>query len=175
MKKIGIIVKEATGNRIKESIKKSGSVFLIKYSGVKSPDLCSLRQSLSGINAGFFVVRNSIARRALKDLGRDDLIAAIDGPCGFVFGTEDPVSASRILCDFCKDHEQLKVELGFINDRMLTKQDIQALAKLPSKEVLRAQVVGGLKSPINGLVMVLHQSLRKFVYCLEQIKNKKNS
>jgi len=60
-------------------------------------------------------------------------------------------------------------------DKMLDKKDIEMLAKLPVKAVLRAQVVMMLKSPITGVVMVLNQTLRKFVYCLEQIKNKKAS
>lgn len=173
MKKLGLLVKEISGNRIKDTLKNSNSLFVIKYSGLSSPDFCALRQSLSGFKASIFVVRNNVAKRALKELGRDALIGTIEGPCGFVFPGEEPVGISRILCDFSKDHEQLKLEGGFLDDRILTKNDIEALAKLPSKEVLRAQVVMGLKSPINGVVMVLHQALRKFVYCLDQVRQKK--
>jgi large subunit ribosomal protein L10 len=175
MKKLGLLVKEISESSIKQNIKDSESVFVIKYSGLSSPDICSLRQALHKANASLFVVRNTIARRALKECNRQDLVKTIDGPCGFVFVKEEPVGVSKILCDFTKDHEPLKLEGGFLQERILDKKDIEALAKLPSIDVLRAQVVGALKSPINGVVMVLSQTLRKFLYCLDQIKNKKGS
>lgn len=173
MKKLGLLVKEISGNRIKTQAQDANSIFVIKYSGLSSPDLSLLRQSLKTVNATLFVVRNNVAKRALKDLGHQELGNTIEEPCGFIFMREEPVGASRVLCDFIKDHEQLKLGGGLFNQKLLSEKDIRVLAKLPSKEVLRAQVVMGLKSPITGLVMVLHQTLRKFVYCLDQIKNKK--
>lgn len=173
MEKLGLFVKEVSGKIIKENFKNSQSVIVIKYSGLSSPDLTALRMSLHAAQASLFVVRNTIARRALKELGREDLISSVDGPCGMVFVKDEPVSVSRLLCNFSKDHEKLQLEGGLLDDKLLTKKDIEALAKLPSKEVLRAQVVMGLKSPIFGLAIVLNGTLRKFVYCLDQIKNKK--
>jgi len=174
MKKLGLLVKEIAGNRIKSEIEKSSSVFLIKYSGLSSPDICSLRQSLRSVNARLFVVRNNVAKRALKDMGHQDLLNSIDGPCGLIFAEVEPVGVSKLLCDFSKEHEHLIIEAGLLKDKNLSKKDIETLAKLPSKEVLRAQVVMGLKAPINGIVMCLSGTLKKFVYCLDQIKNKKN-
>ena len=123
------------------------------------------------------VVKNSVARRAFKDSVLAPLVALIEGPCGIVFAKDEPVAASKALYDFFKAHEQLKLQGGVLKDKdkMLDKKDIEMLAKLPVKAVLRAQVVMMLKSPITGVVMVLNQTLRKFVYCLEQIKNKKAS
>ncbi|MDD5729630.1 MAG: 50S ribosomal protein L10 [Candidatus Omnitrophica bacterium] len=175
MKKLGLLVKEISQSRITRDLKESDSVFIIKYSGLSSPDICSLRQSLRGANASLFVVRNNIAKRALKDSGFENLTQTIDGPCGFVFSKEEPVGVSKILYNFAKDHDKLKLEGGLLKDKVLATKDIEILAKLPAKEVLRAQAVVALKSPITGIVMVLNQTLRKFVYCLEQIKNKKSN
>ncbi len=174
MKKLGLLVKEISGNRIKDELKGSGSVFVIRYSGISSPDLSALRQSLKTVNASLFVVRNNVAKLALKELGHEALGETIQEPCGFVFVREEPVGVSKVLCDFIKDHEKLKLGGGLFNQEPLTENDIIALSKLPSKEVLRAQVVIAIKSPITGLVMALHQTLRKFVYCLDQIKTKKS-
>ncbi len=173
MKKIGLIFKEASESRIKNTWKDSDAVFIIKYSGVASPALCSLRQSLKGSRASLFVVKNSVARRALKDSSLAPLIKNIDGPCGLVFIKDEPVAASRVLCNFRKEHEQLKLEGGYLKDKIIETKDIEHMSGLPSKEVLRAQVVGVLNSPISGLVITLNQVLAKFVICLEQIKNKK--
>jgi len=175
MKKLGLIFKEASETRIKSSLKESEAVFIVKYSGVASPDLCSLRQSLKGSKASLFVVKNSVARRALKESGLEVLIKNIDGPCGMVFIKDEPVSISKSLFDFVKEHEQLKIEGGSLKDKVLVKEDIEAMSKLPSKEVLRAQVVMTLNSPISGLVITLNQVLAKFVYCIDQIKQKKSS
>ncbi|MFH0738601.1 MAG: 50S ribosomal protein L10 [Candidatus Omnitrophota bacterium] len=175
MKKLGSIFREASENRIKDYLKESRSVLVISYSKLTSPDLSSLRQILKATNVRVFVAKNSIARRALKESGLELLIKLIEGPCGLVFIKDEPVAASKALCDFSKSHENLKLEGGFFGDNILDVKDIQAFAKLPSKEVLRAQVVMTLKSPINGLVMVLKGNLRKVVYCLWQIKEKKNA
>jgi large subunit ribosomal protein L10 len=175
MKKLGLIFKETSENRIKSSLKESDAAFIIRYSGVKSPDLSSLRQTLRGSKASLFVVKNSVARRALKDSGLETLIKSIEGPCGFVFVKEEPVGISKTLCNFIKDHEALKLEGGFLQDKILEKKDIESLAKLPSKDVLRAQVVCTLNSPISGLVIALNQVLAKFVICIDQIKQKKGN
>jgi large subunit ribosomal protein L10 len=173
MKKLGLLFRETLENRIKKHFKESYSVFIIKYSKLSSPDLTTLRQSLKGSKATLFVTKNSIARRALKDSGLEDLIKSVEGPCGLVFTKEEPVVTSRLLYDFSRQHEQLKLEAGFLEDRVLDKKDIETLARLPGKEVLRYQTVVVLKSPIFGLVMVLKGNLRKLVCCLEQIKSKK--
>lgn len=175
MQKIGLLVKEISENRIKEKLKESESVFIIRYSGLSSPDLNTLRQRLTAQKARLFVVKNSVARRSLKDAGLDELSKKIDGPSAFVFINEEPASVSRLLCDFSKTHEQLKLEGGLLKERVLEKKDIEALAKLPSKDALRALVVTVLNSPISGLVITLNQILRNFVYCLEQIRQKKTA
>jgi len=173
MKKIGIIFKETSEKIIRNNLKESGSLFIVKYLGLSSPDVSSLRQALKDSRARLFVVKNTVARRALKDSGLDSIIKSIEGPCGFIFINDEPVDASKVLFNFAKDHEHLKLEGGVFKDRLLDKKDIEFLAKLPSKEGLRAQVVGALNAPLAKLVFVLNGNLRKLVVCLDQIKNKK--
>lgn len=173
IEKLGLLFKNVSEDRIKKNFKTASSVFVIKYSGLSGPDLNNLRQSLRDSRAEFLVIRNNIAKRALKGLSKDELLPLIDGPCGLVFINEEPVSVSKVLYNFAKEHENLKIFGGLLDARLINKQDIESLAKLPSKEVLRAQLVMTMKSPINGLVGVLKGNLRKLVYCLEQIKGKK--
>ena len=175
MKKLGLLFRETLENRIKDNLKQSNSIFVITYSKLSSPDLTGLRRALKSSRAALFVAKNSIVRRALKNTGLEALSNLVQGPCGLVFTRDEPVDASRVLCDFSKNHEHLKLEGGLLRDKILETKDIQALAKLPSKEILRAQVVMGLKSPIFSIVAVLKGNLRKLVYCLEQIKNKKGN
>ena len=173
MKKLSTVFKDASEKRIRDSYQHAGALFVVKYSKLSGPDLNALRKSLRAIESEMFVVRNAIARRAIKDVCPDGLTKLIEGPCGFVFSKKEPVETSKVLFNFTKDHENLKLEGGLLQDRMITAKDIEALAKLPSRHVLLTQTAIALKSPITGLVMVLKGNLRKLVFCLEQIKNKK--
>ncbi len=174
MKKLGLIFKETSEKQIKNRLKVSDTFFIIGYSKLSGPDLTTLRMSLKNIEASLFVVKNSVARRALKDSGLGDAIMKnIEGPCALVFAKDEPVSASKVLYDFKKTNENLKLACGYLKDRVLEKSDIEAMAKLPSKEALRAQVVMALNSTILRLAMVLNGNLRKLVYCFDQIKQKK--
>jgi large subunit ribosomal protein L10 len=173
MKKIGLIVKEASENRIKDNLKNASAFFIVKYSGLSSPDLTALRQSLKVAGANMFVAKNSVARRALKDSRFQTILKTVEGPCGLIFVNEEPISASKALCNFSKDHEQLKLEAAFLEDKILGQKDIEALAKLPGKEVLRTQLVMLLNSPISRLAVTLNRISAKFVYCLDQIRQKR--
>lgn len=175
MKKLGLLFKEVSEGQIKSSLKNSNALFIVKYSGLSSPDLSSLRQNLKTSNARLFVVKNSVARRALKSAGLEDLLKSVEGPCGLVFVKDEPVGTSKVLCNFLKEHEPLKLEIGLLNNKVLEKKDIEALAKLPSREVLRAQVVMALNSPISGIVITLNQILTKFVICIDRIKEKRQT
>ena len=172
MKKLSTIFKEASEDRIKKGLKDSEAFFVIKYSKLSGPDLNALRKSLRGIDSEMLVVRNNTARRALA--GQNEaLLNCVQGPCGFVFSKKEPVEASKVLFNFTKDHVNLILAGGLLKDKLLSSKDIEALAKLPSREVLLARAVTAIKSPITGLVFVLKGNLRKLVFCLDQIKQKK--
>jgi len=173
MKKIGLVIKEASEKRIKENLKDASGVFVIMYSGVSSPDMSGLRQSLKLAKADLFVVKNSVARIALKSSGLETLLPVVQGPCGLVFTKEEAADISKVLYNFAKEHNNLKLEGGCLKDKIISGKDIETMAKLPGKDMLRAQVAGALKSPINGLVFVLSGTLKKLVICLDQIKQKK--
>jgi large subunit ribosomal protein L10 len=175
MKKIGQLVKETSQSGIQDSFKASGGLIIVKYSGVSSPDMCALRKTLKGSGADLFVVKNSIARRALKELGQDELISSIQMPCGMIFFKNEPVDTSRILCAFRKEHQKLEFAGGLLQDKLLTLKDIELMSTLPSKEALRGKLVVTLNAPILKLAIVLNQSLKKFVYCLDQIRQKKSN
>lgn len=175
MKKIGQVIKEASASRIKDSFKSSVGLILVKYSGVSSPDMSALRKTLKSSGSDLFVVKNSVARKAMKELGREELIKSIETPCGMIFFKDEPVDISKILCAFRKEHEKLVLEGGLLQDKLLSLKDIEVMSTLPSKDVLRAQVVVALNAPISKLAIVLNQTLKKFVYCLDQIKQRKPS
>lgn len=175
MKKIGQVIKEASGSRIKDNFKLSKGLIIIKYSGVTSPDMSTLRKTLKVTGSDLFVVKNSVAKRAMKELGLENLVKSIESPCGMIFFKDEPVDISKILCAFRKDHEKLILEGGLLEDKLLTLKDIETMSSLPSKDLLRAKVVMTLNAPISKIVIVLNQTLKKFVYCIDQIKQKRSN
>ncbi|MCM8763335.1 MAG: 50S ribosomal protein L10, partial [Candidatus Omnitrophica bacterium] len=90
-----------------------------------------------------------------------------------IFVKDDPVVSAKVLYDFSKDHENLKLKGGLLKDRILDSQNIEMLAKLPSRNVLIAKTVGAIKSPLSSLVFVLEGNLRKLLCVLNEIKKKK--
>lgn len=174
MKKLGLLFKETSQKQIEDNISSSGAMFIMKYSGISSPDLTKLRQDLKAYSGRFMVVQNSVLKRAVKNSPLQPFAEGLTGPYGVVFVKDEPPAACRVLCDFSKEHSELVLEKGLFEDRVLEAEDIQALSCLPSKEVLRAQVVMALNAPIAGLVKTLHQVVAKFVYCIDQIRKKKS-
>ncbi|MFH0828125.1 MAG: 50S ribosomal protein L10 [Candidatus Omnitrophota bacterium] len=175
MKKLSAVFKEASENRIKKSIKESEAFFVIKYSKLSGPNLNALRKSLRGLDSEMFVVRNNTVKRAFKEGGNEDLSNLIQGACGLVFVKKDTVETSKVLFNLAKGNENIKLEGGLFNNKVISSKDIEVLAKLPPRQVLLTKTVIAIKSPITGFVFVLKGNLRKFVYCLEQIKQKKSN
>lgn len=173
MERLGSILKEASLSKIKGSLKESESFFIINYSGVASAGMSNLRRQLKDAEASVFVIKNTVARKAFKDLGLDDFNRFVDGSCGIVFVKNEPVGVFKALYDFTKTNENLKITGGRLKDKLLEKEDVEQLAKLPSKEVLLTQLVVTLKSPITGLVRALGYPLQRLTACLDQIKQKK--
>jgi len=81
---------------------------------------------------------NSVARRALKASGFEVLCDRMKGPSGFIFAKDNPVGTSKVLSDFVKTNDKLKLEGGYLQDKILEKKDVEALAKLPSKEIYKS-------------------------------------
>jgi large subunit ribosomal protein L10 len=173
MEKLGSKIKQLTKKSIEKNLEESQGVFFIRYSGINGLDMNILRKGLKEAKGKLFVAKNSIARKLFEELGKNEAQKFVEGPIGFIYIKEDPVSISKILVDFIKDHEKLVIEGGLLQDKILDKNAIVKLSKLPSREVLIAQVVGGFKSPINNLVFVLSGILKKPVFAIQQIKKSK--
>ena len=172
MKKIGLIIKEEGERILKGRLQASDTFLLVKYSGLSAPDLNILRSSLSDVDSSLMVVKNSISKRIFKPY--QDLSTFIEGPCGIIFVNKDLIATSKIVNKFMKERPNLEIKAGLLKDRMITQEEIKNIAKIPSLSALQSQVIGGLKSPICGLVFSLKQILNKLVWALNKIKDKKS-
>lgn len=173
MKKISQLYRETAAKFVNDSLKGCDSFFLVKYSGISAAAMNNLRQSLNQVNARMFVAKNTLSRRIFKERNLLDAAKLVDGPSAIIFTNGDPAVTSKALYGFSKENDKLKLAGAMLKDKFIDGKGVEALAKLPSREILIGKTVMAIKSPLSGLVFVLNENLRKLVYILDQVKNKK--
>ena len=169
------IAKEQVVNEIKEKFQRAEAVVLVDYRGLNVAEVTELRKRLREAGADYKVYKNTLMTRALTELGIEGLIPYLTGPNAVALGYDDPVVPAKIISEFAKDHDKLEIKVGMISRKVIGVEGIKALANLPSKEVLVAQALGGLNAPITGFVNVLQGNIRKLVYALNAIAEKKTA
>lgn len=173
MERIGKIYRSTIEKEFKEKVSLTNSLFVVKYSGLKAPELSELRNSLSRIKSNLFVTKNSLARRVLKEVQLENLNNLLDGQAAVIFVYDDPILVCKAIFAFSKAHSALEFAGGILEKRLVNKADIASLATMLSKEGLREKLVSCIKAPINNFVFVLSGVLRKPINVLNAIKAKK--
>jgi large subunit ribosomal protein L10 len=158
-----------------EKFKKAKVAFVADYKGLNVEQMTSLRKSLRAVSVELKVVKNTLARIAIKDTTAAPLTNYFGGTTAVVVGYADPVAAAKILTQFAKDEPNLKLRVGWLGDKILNLGEIKALSELPSKEVMLGKFIGILKAVPANLVGVLSGVPRKLVYTLAAIQAKKGS
>ncbi|PIQ88379.1 MAG: 50S ribosomal protein L10 [Candidatus Omnitrophica bacterium CG11_big_fil_rev_8_21_14_0_20_42_13] len=174
MQKIGTIYKKTVESEFKKRLNDISSVFVVKFSGLKASELTELRNNLSQTKSRFFVVKNSLSSRILKDSDLKELVDILQGQTAFIFGYDDPILICKAISDFAKAHAALEFQGGILEKRLVKGQDLGNLVNLPSKDQLRAKFVYCIKAPLNNMVYILNGVLRKPIYAINAIKDKKS-
>ncbi len=167
------IKNEDTVGTLVEKFTKASSVVLTDQSGLTVALSSELKKKLKAVDAESIVAKNTLLKIAAQKSGYEIPTEALEGPTAALFGYGDEISPLKELTTFAKANEKPVIKVGFLDKDLLTAEKITALAKLPSKEVLRGKVVGGLYSPLYGLVGVLNANLRNLVYVLNSIQESK--
>lgn len=165
--------KVAIVEELKDKLSRSRGAILADYRGLNVKQVTELRSKLRAAGVEYKVVKNTLATIAAKELGLDDLVEYLNGPTAVAFGYDDPVAPAKILADFAKENKALELKGGVLTGNVIDVDDVKALAELPSREELLAQVVRGMQAPIAGMVNVLQGTIRNFVYALEAVRRKK--
>lgn len=160
---------------IADRLKRSQAVVLTDYRGLDVKAITELRAKLREAGAELKVVKNTLTRLAAQSVEIEGLDSYLEGPTAAAFSYSDAVAAAKVISDFAKAHDALQVKAGVLNGKVISAEEVVALAKLPSREELVAKVLWGLQSPIAGLVNVLNGPVRGLVYALEAIRKQKES
>ncbi|NQV89807.1 50S ribosomal protein L10 [Candidatus Uhrbacteria bacterium] len=156
-----------------EKLTSMKSVVFTSVAGYTMEDANTLREKGRSVGVELLIAKKSLLVRALEKNGfpitRDDL----EGSILTTFGFDDEVAAAKLMAEFSKGRDTISIVGGILEGQFVSKEAIQQLATLPSREQLLGQLVGTLNAPISGFVNVLAGNLRKFVYVLSAIKEAK--
>jgi large subunit ribosomal protein L10 len=147
------------------------TVLLSEYRGLTVRQLSELRKQLKAVSAEYRIVKNRLARLAIVSSDAAGLRASLTGPTGMVLAKGDPVSVAKTLQTFARTNQALVLKVGVVDGQMLEPAELKALADLPSRDALRAQIAGALQGPLAQLVGLLQAPQRELVYVLEQRGN----
>jgi len=147
------VIEEVAG-----AIQESNAVFAVDYRGISVPQAAELRTALRGADSSFTIVKNTLAERAADQAGADGLKELLQGPTAMTFVRGDAAAAAKALRDFRRGTGGTLLEFkgGWMNGQSLTPEDVDAIAQLPSREVLIGRLVGLIASPLSGLVTALN-------------------
>ena len=149
------------------------SAVLTDYRGLNVTEATQLRKELREAGVEYRVLKNTLTRLAVDKVGFSDLKKDLVGPTAIAFSYDDPVAPAKILTKFAKAHKKLELKAGVVEGKIIDVAAITALADLPSREVLLAQVLAGFQGPISGFVNVLQGNLRNFACVINAIKEQR--
>ncbi len=152
--------------------KESKGLIVTSFKALKTVEFNEVRAKLRPQLSEYRVVKNSLIKLALKNAGMEKLADMMEGPTAIVIERGDPIAAAKIVFDYAKTHENLKIKGGVFEGKVLTAAELKVIASLPSREVLLAQLLGTLQAPMVNLVSVLQAPMRDLVGVLDQIAKK---
>ena len=146
-------------------LKESKGVVLTDYQGMNVSQINSLRNELRENKVEFKIVKNTLMEKASEELNVKDLTKDLIGCTAMAFCSDDGIAPARLLKEYFKKNKiDLKIKSGLIDGRVFSSEKIIEIASLPSKDVLIAQIVAGIKSPLYSLVFILQGPLRGLIY-----------
>ena len=149
--------KEEVVKTLAERLKTAKVIILTDYRGINVADVTKLRADLRNVNSEYKVIKNNIIKRALEMNGESGLDDLLSGPTAILMGDEDYLDPSKLIYNFSKNNDFYKIKGGIIEGKVMTAEEIIALAKLPSKQDLLSMLAGALLANISKLAVALDQ------------------
>ena len=154
---------------------RGNSAVLVDYQGMNVAQSTQLRARSRETGVEFVVAKNTLTRMAADEAGVEDLSQYLVGPTALAF-SEAPVASAKLMAEFAEQVESFALKGGLLEGgRVLDEAEVAALSRLPGREQLLAQVVGGISSPLTGLVTVLNNTVQGLVVALNQIAKQKGA
>ncbi len=167
--------KLAVVSALNDSFNRANFAVVADYCGLKVSELQKIRIELKNCNSEIRVAKNTLLKRAVTDTGNSVLSDSFTGTTAVVMGYADPVAPAKVVAKFADDHKKFIIRCAALDGEKIGVEELIALSKLPSKEVLLGQLLSTWKNVPTGLVQVLTGVPRSFVYTLQAIKDQKEA
>ncbi|MHB1586722.1 MAG: 50S ribosomal protein L10 [Acidiferrobacteraceae bacterium] len=141
-----------------------------EYSGLTVAQMTGLRRKAHDADVYLKVIKNTLVRRAVTGSEFECLTDHVSGPLAFAAG-KDPVAIAKVVSEFAKDNARFVVKVGAMGGRLVSRDELETLAKLPSREILLAMVMGTMKAPVQKFVQTLNEIPARFVRTLAAVRD----
>ena len=169
--------KQSTVAELTEKLSQAKGAVLINYRGLTVAQDTKLRRKFRENGVEYRVIKNTLTRIAAKQMGIEGMEPYLEGPTAMAYSAVDPVAPAKIISEFIKESrlQNIEIKAGLVEGKVIDANGVKALANLPPREVLIAQVLAGFQTPIVGFVNVLQGTIRNAVYVLDAIRQQKES
>lgn len=152
----------------------ASAFYLTDFTGLSVKQITDFRSRLRKQGVEYVVVKNTLAKRALEALELSDVADFFAGPTGLVIGRNDAVAAAKVLSDFAREHaDRPAVKVGVVDRKAFAPEEVKRLADMPPREVLLAQIAGGLQAPMARLAGGMNQLMAGFARAVDQLRQQK--
>ena len=162
--------KHETVESLNARLQAVNSLFLIDYTGLKVVDATELRRKIREIDGHYVVVKNTLALRAAKQTKLEQLEPYFEGPTAVAYHPKDVVGLAKLLTEISKSNPNFVFKAALVEGKVVPASEIQAIASMPSKEVLLGKLVFLLKAPLQRLTTVLKAPIRNLGLVLKQVQ-----
>ena len=170
------VAKETFVTELRDRLNKAPVIYLTDFTGLSVKEMTDLRRSLKESGAEYLVVKNRLAKLAFAETELPNITENLEGPTGMVFGYDGPVAPAKALREFANLHDKKPVfKLGIMDAKILDTAQIDRISKLPSYEVLLAQLAGVMEAPVAALASALGAKLQEMAGLLGALKEERNS
>ena len=159
--KIILEQKQAVVADLAEKLKNSPAGVVVNYQGITVEDDTAMRKALREAGVKYMVVKNSLTGRACDEVGLGDMKQYLSGMTAIAIGSEDPIAPAKVIKKYAEKIESFQILAGYLDGAVVDSATVNALADIPSKEVLIAKFLGSIKSPLYGLAYALQAVVDK--------------
>ncbi|NMW22464.1 MAG: 50S ribosomal protein L10 [Chlorobiaceae bacterium] len=166
--------KEQIVQEVAEKINKSQGIYLTEFQGLSVAKMAELRREFRNVGVEYRVVKNTLIKKALKELGAADKLApGLKGTTALAFGFDDPTAPAKVIKKFCKNNEALKFKMAAIDGVVFGPDSLPMLSEMLTKKENIARTAGLINSLVSSVPMVVNAVMRNLVYALDQVAKQK--